>query len=117
LALEDLIKPNDFYLIIDSIEKKVISKSNLKEILDKIWGENINISSVIENYSSRNENNLDMIDDLIKKIIEKNEKQVKEYKSGKTKIVGFFVGQVLKDAKGSDPSVIKDKIISYLDSI
>ena len=117
LALEDLIKPNDFYLIIDSIEKKVISKSNLKEILDKIWGENINISSVIENYSSINENNLDMIDDLIKKIIEKNEKQVKEYKSGKTKIVGFFVGQVLKDAKGSDPSVIKDKIISYLDSI
>jgi aspartyl-tRNA(Asn)/glutamyl-tRNA(Gln) amidotransferase subunit B len=117
LALEDLIKPNDFYLIIDSIEKKVISKSNLKEILDKIWGKNINISSVIENYSSINENNLDMIDDLIKKIIEKNEKQVKEYKSGKTKIVGFFVGQVLKDAKGSDPSVIKDKIISYLDSI
>jgi len=76
------------------------------------------ILALLPSYKEREGSSLIyMVDDLIKKIIEKNEKQVKEYKSGKTKIVGFFVGQVLKDAKGSDPSVIKDKIISYLDSI
>ena len=59
----------------------------------------------------------DLIDQTISDIIENNKKQVDEYKSGKTKILGFFVGQVLKNIKGVNPSIVKDKIIKALNSV
>ena len=50
-------------------------------------------------------------------IINDNPKQVEDYKKGKTKIIGFFVGQVLKNSQGADPGSVKDEIIKLLDEI
>ena len=94
------------------------SKKNLKIIIDEVWGNNKDISLIIENYINENTNDdSELIDKLVKNVIEKNDKQIKEYKNGKTKIIGFFIGQVLKEAKGADPSDIKEKLIKLLDSI
>jgi aspartyl-tRNA(Asn)/glutamyl-tRNA(Gln) amidotransferase subunit B len=38
-----------------------------------------------------------------------NPKQVKEYRSGKTKVMGFFVGQVMKETKGqANPQIVNE---------
>ena len=116
--LEDDLKPKDFYMLIELIENKTIAKNNLKVIIDELWGNNKDISFIIEKHINENTNDdAELINKLIKSIVEKNDKQVKEYKNGKTKIIGFFVGQVLKEAKGADPSDIKEKLIKLLDSI
>ena len=116
--LEDDLKPKDFYMLIELIENKTIAKNNLKVIIDELWGNNKDISLIIEKHINENANDdAELINKLIKSIVEKNDKQVKEYKNGKTKIIGFFVGQVLKEAKGADPSDIKEKLIKLLDSI
>ena len=111
------IKPEDFCIILDLIENKKIAKQNLKVIVEDIWSKDVDIKKIIDKYLNEVDSDNDAIDDLIKKVILENEKQVDQYKNGKTKIIGFFVGQVLKDSKGSDPSIIKDKIIKFLDSI
>ena len=103
-------------MILDSIENKKITKQNLRVIIDDIWFNDEDIKKILGKYFNESDSE-DAIDNLIKEVIFKNEKQVDQYKSGKTKIIGFFVGQVLKDLKGSDPSLIKDKIIKFLDSI
>ncbi len=116
--LEDNLKPKNFYMLIELIENKTIAKNNLKVIIDELWGNNKDISFIIEKHINENANDdAELINKLIKSIVEKNDKQVKEYKNGKTKIIGFFVGQVLKEAKGADPSDIKEKLIKLLDSI
>ena len=116
--LEDDLKPKDFYMLIELIENKTIAKNNFKVIIDELWGNNKDISFIIEKHINENANDdAELINKLIKSIVEKNDKQVKEYKNGKTKIIGFFVGQVLKEAKGADPSDIKEKLIKLLDSI
>ena len=116
--LEDDLKPKDFYMLIELIENKTIAKNNFKVIIDELWGNNKDISFIIEKHINENTNDdAELINKLIKSIVEKNDKQVKEYKNGKTKIIGFFVGQVLKEAKGADPSDIKEKLIKLLDSI
>ena len=111
------IKPENFCMILDLIENKKIAKQNLKAIVDDIWSKDVDIKKIVNKYLNDFDPDNDDIDELIKKVILKNEKQVDQYKSGKTKIIGFFVGQVLKDSKGSDPSIIKEKIIKFLDSI
>ena len=111
------IKPENFCMILDLIENKKIAKQNLKAIVDDIWSKDVDIKKIVNRYLNDVDPDNDDIDELIKKVILKNEKQVDQYKSGKTKIIGFFVGQVLKDSRGSDPSIIKEKIIKFLDSI
>ena len=78
--LEDDLKPKDFYMLIELIENKTIAKNNLKVIIDELWGNNKDISLIIENYINENTNDdSELIDKLVKNVIEKNDKQIKEY--------------------------------------
>lgn len=53
----------------------------------------------------------------VKETLENNPAQVKQYKSGKTTIIGFFIGQVMKKESGNaDPSLIKELIEKELNS-
>jgi len=114
--LKDSITPEDFYLIVESVENQIVTKNNLKNLVDEIWEDNKSASEAIEKFSNNNEDD-ELINNIIIDIINKNQKQVLEYKSGKTKILGFFVGQALKQSKGSDPSFIKNQVIKALDAI
>ena len=49
------------------------------------------------------------LEKLINKIIEDNKEKVKEYKSGKDKLFGFFVGQAMKISGGkANPKLLND---------
>ena len=44
---------------------------------------------------------------LVDKVVENNPKQLSDYKAGKDKLFGFFVGQVMKESKGqASPEVV-----------
>ena len=116
LLLKDRITPDDFYLIVESVETQIVTKNNLKNLVDEIWVNNKSASEAIEKFSNNNEDD-ELINNIIIDIVNKNQKQVSEYKSGKTKILGFFIGQTLKQANGSDPSFIKKQVIKILDTI
>jgi aspartyl-tRNA(Asn)/glutamyl-tRNA(Gln) amidotransferase subunit B len=51
---------------------------------------------------------------IIQEIIEKSQTQVEQYRSGKTKVFGFFVGQVMKATKGQANPQIVNKILKKL---
>ncbi len=49
------------------------------------------------------------LEPVIDKIVAANPRQVEEFRSGKTKVIGFFVGQVMKETKGqANPKVVND---------
>ncbi len=118
LLFEKLISPYVFCLIIDLVEKKIILKNDFKKLINSVLNENQDVLSLIKKYSKKNNTqDSQKINELIKNIISENKKQVDEYKSGKTKILSFFVGQVLKEIKVADPNSVREKIIKFLDSI
>jgi aspartyl-tRNA(Asn)/glutamyl-tRNA(Gln) amidotransferase subunit B len=46
---------------------------------------------------------------LAKDLVEKNPKQVAQYRAGKTQMLGFFVGQIMKATNGSaNPALVND---------
>ena len=85
----------DFCKIIELIEDGVIPKNALKKVLDEMCKNNAQISNIIEKFSKKDQDE-NLINKIIEDVISQNAKQVEEYKRGKTKILGFFVGQVLK---------------------
>ena len=55
------------------------------------------------------------LENIIDKIIEKNKKEVKQYKEGKTKLLGFFVGQAMKESQGkANPKKLNEILIKKL---
>ena len=75
------------------------------------------IENIIRECSNMQGDIQENLKDIIVNIINDNPKQVADYKKGKTKIIGFFVGQVLKNSQGADPGSVKDEIIKLLDEI
>jgi len=51
------------------------------------------------------------IEELINKVIQNNAEKVTEYKSGKEKLFGFFVGQAMKESKGKGNPQLINKIL------
>ena len=58
------------------------------------------------------------IKEVVHKILEENAKSAQEYKSGKTKVLGFLVGQAMKETKGkANPQMLNKIFIDELNKI
>lgn len=88
--------------LLSRIEDGTISQKAAKEVLDFIM-ENIEISvdDVIKKLGLKQVNDDATILAVIDAVISKNEQKVAEYRNGKDKLFGFFVGQVMKEGKGA----------------
>ena len=57
-----------------------------------------------------------VIDKIIDEIIAANPKQVEQYRAGKTTVIGFFVGQVMKASKGqANPQMVNELLAKKLE--
>ena len=58
----------------------------------------------------------DAIDDVVAKVISGNPKEVAAYKNGKTKLIGFFVGQVMKETRGkANPKMVNEILKRHIE--
>jgi aspartyl-tRNA(Asn)/glutamyl-tRNA(Gln) amidotransferase subunit B len=107
--------PSSSAVLIGYIEKKKVAAKNGMLIVKKCINEKITVDECVMRYNLLLiEISDEEITRIIKDIVEKNKSIVDEYKSGKTKLLGFFVGSVLKETKGSgDP----EKITSLFNEI
>ena len=83
-----------------------------KEVFEEMFISKKNAKEIIDNKGLKQISNEDDIEKLVDKIILENESQVKQFKEGNTKVIGWFVGQVMKVTKGQANPAIVNKIIS-----
>ena len=98
-----------FAEIIEFVEDKTINRAMGKKILQKVFDDNIDPASYIE------ENKLGMVSDegLLEKVIAEtlsaNEKSVNEFRNGSQKVFGYLVGQVMRNTGGkADPKAVNE---------
>ena len=87
--------------IVKRIEDSTISGKAGKDVLDYLMKEDMQVDAVIEKLGLKQVSDDGAIMTIIDEIISANEDKVTQYKSGKDKLFGFFVGQVMKASKGS----------------
>ena len=112
-----IISPRVFAEFINIIVAGKVNKNVGKEVFTHVFadGDNFDVNDYII------KNNLVMIDDasaigdVVKKVIEENATVVEEYREGKTKVLGFLVGQCMKRLKGkANPEMINKIMIAEL---
>ena len=95
--------------LIKNIENSNISAKAAKDVLDYLMKNEISVEDAIEKLGLKQLSDDNSILNLIDKILKDNVSKVQEYKSGKDKLFGFFVGQIMKESKGSaNPQKVND---------
>lgn len=96
--------------LVKRIEDKTISGKAAKEVLDFLM-ENVDfdVDGAIDKLGLKQVTDTGAIESMCDEIINANQDKVEQYKAGKDKLFGFFVGQVMKASKGSaNPQVVNE---------
>ncbi|WRE02607.1 Asp-tRNA(Asn)/Glu-tRNA(Gln) amidotransferase subunit GatB [Helicobacter pylori] len=89
------------------IDEGKISGKSAKDVLDRLLEEQGgDVDAFIEQMGLSQVNDTEAIVKVIEEVLKNNADKVLEYKSGKDKLFGFFVGQAMKNLKGANPSVV-----------
>ena len=60
----------------------------------------------------------DLLTNVVKKLLEMHPKEVQDYKDGKEKLMGFFVGQIMKETQGkANPKILNQVLIKILKGV
>ncbi|GAA7205890.1 aspartyl/glutamyl-tRNA(Asn/Gln) amidotransferase subunit B [Helicobacter pylori] len=98
------------------IDEGKISGKSAKDVLDRLLEEQgDDVDVLIEQMGLSQVNDTEAIVKVIEEVLKNNADKVLEYKSGKDKLFGFFVGQAMKNLKGANPSVVNAILKEKLD--
>ncbi|QQW93626.1 Asp-tRNA(Asn)/Glu-tRNA(Gln) amidotransferase subunit GatB [Helicobacter pylori] len=98
------------------IDEGKISGKSAKDVLDRLLEEQGgDVDALIEQMGLSQVNDTETIVKVIEEVLKNNADKVLEYKSGKDKLFGFFVGQAMKNLKGANPSVVNAILKEKLD--
>jgi len=113
---ELLFTPKDLSDLVELINKGTISSAIAKTVLEFMFSEGKNPKVIVEEKGLVQNSDEDFILLAVKKVLEDHPNVVEDYRQGKTKIMGFAVGQTMKATKGkANPSIINKLVQEELE--
>jgi len=101
--------------LVDRIADNTISGKIAKEVFDAMWAGEGSADEVIAARGLKQITDTSAIEAIVDKVIAANPGQVAEYRAGKDKLIGFFVGQVMKETQGkANPGVVNKMLKAKL---
>ena len=99
----------------DLVESGAISGKQLKDLYDLAFERGQDFPSIYEEERPRQITDESAIEKIIDEVIASNPKQLEQYRGGKTTVIGFFVGQVMKASKGqANPAKVNQLLTKKL---
>ena len=110
------LTPENLAELIALIEKNTISNNIGKQILvEDMITKGEKASEIVERKGLSQISDEGAIREIVQKIVDANPAQVEAYKNGKTNLLGFFVGQVMKETKGrANPKSVNEILRSII---
>ena len=103
------ITAKNFAELVQSIKSGEISGRIAKEVFELMVESGDNAKKIIESKGMKQQSDPKELEKIINEILTKNKDKVDQYKSGKEKLFGFFVGQVMKQSGGkANPQLTND---------
>jgi aspartyl-tRNA(Asn)/glutamyl-tRNA(Gln) amidotransferase subunit B len=103
------IDPQRFIGLIRLIEKNTISGKIAKEVLTKMFLSKEDADSIVKKYGLVQISDHSTILEIVTSVLKEHSVQVEQYKGGKEKLLGFFVGKIMQKSKGKfNPKLLND---------
>ena len=105
------ISPNYLNELVELIENKTISGKIAKDVFEIMFATSKSPKMIVKEKGLEQVTDDSAIEVFVDKVINENKDKVKEYLSGKDKLFGFFVGQVMKVSQGKANPGLVNKIL------
>lgn len=110
------ISPQRIAELVKLIDEQVISGKIAKDVLEKMWNLDEDAKTIVEKYGLQQVTDTKAIEAEIAEVLKENADKVSEYRAGKDRLFGFFVGAVMKKTGGKiNPQLLNDILKSKLD--
>lgn len=114
---ESDISSEDLAELVMLIKNNVISGKIAKEVLELMWNEKKRASVIVEEKGLKQITSTDEIKKFLQAVLDENQDKVAEYKSGKEKLFGFFIGQAMKKTGGkANPKMLNEILRELLNN-
>ena len=101
ITIDDIfIKPNMIVELIKLIDDKKITNNQGKEVFAKMLEEKLTPSEIVKKYNMEVIEDSNLIESLVNEVISENAKAIEDYHNGRTNMLDYMVGQVMKKSKG-----------------
>ena len=108
---ESKLNPENIAMLINRIDDQTISGKIGKSIFEEMCINGSSPDQIIESKGLKQITDDDSIEKVVDEVIENHSEQVEGYKSGKEKLLGFFVGQVMRKTQGKANPQAVNKIL------
>ena len=102
--------------LISMVEKKEVSAQNAKKVFEKVFDEDIDPVVYIEENGLKIVEDTGLLTETVKKIVDANPGPLAELLGGKDKVMGFFVGQLMRELKGkANPDSVRKALAEEIE--
>lgn len=102
--------------LISMVDKKEVSPQNAKKVFEKVFSEDIEPVSYIEEHGLKIVEDTGLLTETVAKILDANPGPLAELLEGKEKVMGFFVGQIMKEMRGkANPASVKETLAKEIE--
>ena len=102
--------------LLELVSDGTVSGKMAKDVFEKMFATGKNARQIVEELGLRQITDVEQIRAVIQQIVAANTKQLEQYRSGKTNLFGFFVGQVMKETKGqANPQKVNELLQAELE--
>ncbi len=105
------LKPEHIAEVVQLSKEGIVSSTGAKQVIATVWKTGDTVHSIVEREGLKQVSDLSSLEPAIEKMIATFTHQVAEYRAGKEKLLGFFVGQVMKETGGkANPGLLQELI-------
>ena len=98
------------------VEKSEVSPQNAKKVFEKVFEEDIDPVAYIEEHGLKIVEDTGLLEETINRILDANPGPLSELLGGKDKVMGFFVGQIIKEMKGkANPASVRETLMKEVE--
>ncbi len=102
--------------LIDLIADGTISGRTAKEVFEAMWESGKDAAAIVEEKGLKQISDTGALEGIVDQLIADNPGQVEQYKGGNAKLIGWFVGQVMKATQGkANPGMVNQLLKKKLD--
>lgn len=103
------INPEELSSLLKLVEDEKISGKMAKDVFTEMLQSGLNATEIVKMKGLEQISDTGEIDNLIDELIQKHKNEVERYREGDEKLLGFFVGQIMKLTKGkANPRLVND---------
>ena len=115
---EILVKPSHLVELVQLINSGSLSNNMATDVFKVVYETGRNPAQIVEEQGLVQISDNNILEDAVSRIIDGNPKSVSDYFEGKDAVVGFFIGQIMKETQGkANPKIARELVISHLEAI